>query len=146
MIIFGLLTPVTFLGSKVDQCTHCRQVGSHYLVRKTYWVHIFWVPAVLVGFRHGMVCWECGTWTGIPFLTMRWAMRTGTLPLTRARPDADALRQQIFDDTYRKPSEAELFDGVAVNPKRGAFDLYFKVWPLLVLGVVVLLLVNSLGR
>jgi hypothetical protein len=145
MVIFGLLNPVTFLGSKLDQCQTCGLVGNHLLVRKTYWGHLFWVPVVLLGFKHGMACANCGAWTGIPMLQMRNGMRNQSLPLARVRPDLERMRTQIFDETYRRPTEAELFDRVGVNPRRGAFDLYFKLWPVLVVGLVVLAVIAVLA-
>jgi hypothetical protein len=141
VVIFGWLKRVTFLGSKLDQCQNCGVVGDHYLVRNTYWGHVFWVPLLLIGFRHGMACGNCGAWTGISMFAMRKGMRDRVLPLARVRPALGEMQQAILDETYRRPTEAELFDRVGVNPKRGLFDLYFKLWPLLVLALVVAIVV-----
>jgi hypothetical protein len=144
VIIFGWNRQPTILGSKVDQCATCGVTGPHLLVRKTWWVTVFWVPVLLLRFQHGMACAACGAWTGIGFRTMRRAMRTGRLALPgRKRPDALEVRAQITEETGHRPSETELYDTVTVNPRRGAWDLALKLWPLAVVALVVVVVVGA---
>lgn len=137
MVIFGWMNPVTVLGWKNDECG-CGVIGTHEVVRKTYWLHVFWIPVLLLGFRHGMICEACGTWTGLSFLQVRSAMKSGQLPLDRARPSFATLRPELADEFGRIPSVAQYFDPLTVYRKRGAFDLYLKVWIGLALVVLVL--------
>jgi len=127
MVIFGWLRRITTLGEKREEC-RCGSIGPHVVARKTYWGHVFWVPVLLFWFRHGMMCTNCGEWTGLSYREVRQALKTGALPLARSRPQFAAVRPQLADDFGRLPTEPGFFDALTVNPKRGAFDLYLKVW------------------
>lgn len=144
MIIFGWSRQPTILGSKVDHCAACAVTGPHLLVRRTWWATIFWVPVLLLRFEHGMACAACGAWTGIGFRTMRRAMKTGLLPLPgRARPNSLDVRERIAEETGHRPSETELYDTVQVNPRRGAWDLALKLWPVAVIAVIAVLAIGA---
>ena len=144
MIIFGWSRQPTILGSKVDHCAACGVTGPHLLVRKTWWATLFWIPVLFLRFEHGMACVACGAWTGIGFRTMRRAMKTGLLPLPgRARPNTLEIREQVAEETGHRPTETELYDAVQVNPKRGAWDLALKVWPVAVVALVAALAIGA---
>jgi len=123
VIIFGLMRRFTILGIKLDACTSCGRECDHVVGRKTRWGHIFWAPVLFLGWEHGMLCSSCGAWTGIPWRQVRAAMKSGELRLDRPH--------------------GFLHDRFMVNPKRGAFDLYTKAWPLLAVGVLVLVGLSS---
>ena len=142
LIFFGWVQPVTWLGAKLDQCTSCAVVGRHLLARRTWWIHLFYLPVAPVRFQHGMICEACGAWTGIPFLRMRAGMQRRQLPLDRLRPATQQLRDQWLADTGRMPTTADLFDQVVVFPKRGFWDAYLKVWPTVVVLFIVLIALN----
>ena len=145
MVIWGWTVQPTILGSKLDHCATCGQTGQHLLVRKTTWGTLFWIPFLLVRFQHGMACGNCGAWTGIGFRTMRRAMKGGELALPgRSRPNTLDLRDKIWDETGRRPSEKELYDTVEVNPRRGPWDMALKVWPVLVALLVVAVVVAAM--
>lgn len=144
MVIFGWSRQPTILGSKVDQCASCGVTGTHFLIRKTWWATLFWIPVLFLRFEHGMACEACGTWTGIGFLTMRRAMQTRSLPLPgRIRRGTLEIRDQVAEETGHRPSEAELYDTVQVNPKRGFWDLMLKLWPVALVGIVAILAIGS---
>ena len=90
MIIFGWTRRFTVLGMKLDECANCGSVCEHFVGRKTNWGHVFWIPVLFLGFHHGMICSTCGTWTSIPWNSVRMAMKSGRLPLERPRPNAAA--------------------------------------------------------
>ena len=137
MIFYGYERHATVLGTKLEQCTACGVTGQHQLVRKSWWATLFWIPLVFLRFMHGMICQNCGAWTGIPWLTMRRGLRAGRLPLSgRNRTGVLELRDAAADETGRRPSEADLFDTVTRNPKPGGADFGLKVW---IAGVVILL-------
>ena len=144
MVIYGWTRQPTILGSKVDQCTQCGLTGPHYLIRKTWWVTIFFVPLLFLRFQHGMACANCGLWTGIPWRQVRRGMKDRRLPLAgRKRPDALDVRERVADETGHRPSEAELYDTVEVNPKRGFWDLAVKVWPVAVVALVAVIAIGA---
>jgi hypothetical protein len=131
--IFGWMRRLTVLGIKLDECPTCGEVGKHIVSRKTHWAHLFWIPVVFLGFTHGMICSSCHTWTGIPWRQVKSAMKTGALPLDRTRPRASAaLAAEALESSTPALKPAAVFDRLAVNPKRGPWDLYLKVWPVLV--------------
>jgi hypothetical protein len=150
VIIFGSYRGVTELAMKNDECANCGAIGVHHIVRKSYWIHVFWVPVLLVWVRHGMICAGCGEWTGLSFMTVRNAMKTGGLPLERARPNFAANRHQMADELGRLPNAAQVFDKLTINPRRGGFDLYLKVWlvaaALVLLLLIVVIIVYPPGR
>jgi hypothetical protein len=138
VVIFGWWRRFTVLGAKLDGCQTCGHVGRHVVGRTTYWGHVFWVPVLFLGFRHGMVCAACGAWSSLPWRRVRAAMKVGTLPLDRPRPNAPAALAAAAAEEDRPPSHpAGVFDPLVVNPKRGAWDLYLKVWPALAALVLV---------
>ena len=59
------------------------------------------------------------------------------MPLALERPSFDDLRDDLWTLTGRRPTEADVFDRLDVNPKRGPWDLYTKAWPFLVALLVV---------
>jgi hypothetical protein len=137
LVIFGLLRGFTVLGIKLDECPQCGAFCEHVVGRKTNWGHIFWVPFLFLGLTHGMACSACRHWTGIPWRTVRAAMRTGTLPLDRPRPTAQAmLAAQAAEAGEPPPHPAAVFDRFDVNPKRGGWDLYLKAWPMIVAALI----------
>jgi hypothetical protein len=145
LVIYGWTIQPTILGSKVDHCATCGVTGEHFLICKTWWAEIFWIPFLLVRFQHGMACGACGAWTGIGFRTMRQGLKSGELALAgRARPNTLDLRDRIWDETGRRPSEKELYDRVTINPRRGPWDLWLKVWPILVLAIVAVTVVAAM--
>ena len=107
---------------------------------------MFWIPVLFLGWEHGMICTTCHTWTGIPWRQVRAAMRSGTLPLDRARPAAPALAQAAADEGGPPVPVGPLFDRLLVNPKRGLFDFYTKAWPVVVAGVLLLGGLGSVGK
>jgi hypothetical protein len=136
VVIFGLETGLTILGHKREECAKCGAIGTHAVVRKSYWIHLFWAPLLLVWVRHGMIYEACGEWTGLSWRQVRRAMKTGVLPLERARPAFAAARPTLADDFGRLPNVAQYFDPFEVNPKRGFWDTYLKLW----LGVVIVII------
>jgi len=141
VILYGLYRRPIFLASKLDEC-QCGVMGPHWLVRKTYWIHIFFVPVILVWVSHGMICGNCGTWTKLSYLQVRRAMKSGQLPMERARPKFEEQRPQWADAWGRLPTAGATFDKLAVNPKPGLWNTYIKVWVAAVPTLVVLLIVS----
>ena len=140
MILYGYGIHPTILGSKVEQCTACHVTGPHLLIRKVWWASFFTIPFMPLRFQHGMACQACGAWSGIPWRTMRAGIRTRRLPLpARHRTGVWDAREAAAAELGRTPTEAELFDTVAVNPKRGGADLALKAWPVVVIVVLVAL-------
>ena len=138
-IIFGWLRRFTILGIKIDECTNCGQVCQHVVGRKTNWGHLFWFPVLFLGFSHGMLCSTCGTWTPLPWQSVRAAMKLGVLPLDRARPNGPALLAAAAAESGEPPLHpSAVFDRLLVNPKRGPWDMYLKVWPVLVAAIWVI--------
>lgn len=96
MILIGWMRRATLLGAKFDECRACHRPGPHVLLRKTHWFTVFYIPVVLLWFSHGILCPECGDLESVGFLAMRRAMKTGTMPLGRARPGFEAaIREQL---------------------------------------------------
>jgi hypothetical protein len=136
----------TFLASRLEECSNCGEIGNHWLVRKTTWFTLFWVPVLLVWVSHGQVCGNCATWTGIPYTQIRAAMKTGTLHIEKKRPNFAARRTEMVDNWGRLPSEQSMFDPLHVNPKRGLSDLYLKVWIIAVVAIVALVVLSAVLR
>lgn len=129
---YGVILSPILLGLKWEDCRTCGGVTEHTVVRTTTWFHLFRVPILLVAVRHGMQCSRCNTWTKIPWSAARTGVRKGVMPLSLARPSFDELRDDLWTLTGKRPTEAEIFDHLEVNPKRGPWDLYTKAWPFLV--------------
>ena len=138
MIIWGWLKTPTFLASKIEECSTCGVIGMHHLVRKSSWFTIFWAPVLLLWVSHGLWCNNCETWTALSYRQVRGAMKSGTLPLERARPRFAERRADMADSWGRMPSPATYFDPVHVNPKRGPSDAYLKIWIVAVAALVAL--------
>lgn len=185
MVIIGWAMRGVILAAKLDECGRCQFVGPHLVVRKTYWGTFFWLPVLLVGVRHGLLCSECGDWTSLSFLAVRRAWRSGRLTILRPRPTLagsaappggasqedwrilglapDASPSEV-QAAYRRQAKAihpdvggsdaafgrlsaayarvarepqgsaaaldveEAVAPIVVNPNRGFFDGYLKVW------------------
>jgi hypothetical protein len=139
-MIVGWQRFVSILGFKTDECSNCGVIGRHALVRKTWWFDIFFIPIVLLRFQHGMVCTQCGAWTGIPFLELRRGLKSGKLPLARPRPKFEQLPP---DEWGARPDPATL-DVVTPNPSPGLMNWYVRVWPFLAVGLVALVIVYGM--
>lgn len=138
MIIISWMTRFTVLGVKIDLCARCGRACEHVVGRKTRWAGIFWLPLLFLGFEHGMICATCGFWTGIPWRQVRGATKSGFLPLPRSRPGALELLAAAAPENEPPLSSQAVFDRMAINPKKGPWDLYLKAWPLLVAGIIAL--------
>jgi hypothetical protein len=96
LILIGWMRRATLLGAKFDECRACHQPGPHLLLRKTHWFTVFRIPIVFLWMSHGILCPECGDLEPVGFLAMRRAMKTGVMPLGRARPRFEAVvREQL---------------------------------------------------
>jgi len=96
LILIGWMRRATLLGAKFDECRACHQPGPHLLLRKTHWFTVFRIPIVFLWMSHGILCPECGDFEPVGFLAMRRAMKTGMMPLGRARPRFEAVvREQL---------------------------------------------------
>lgn len=146
MIIFGWMRRFTILGVKLDQCETCGRVCEHVVGRKTNWGHVFWVPVLFLGWEHGMACTTCHSWTGIPWQQVRAAMKTGSLRLDRSRPAGAELVRTGAGEGLPPVHVGAVFDRLLVNPKRGAFDLYVKAWPVIVSVLVLAGAVSSASK
>ena len=80
MVIFGWRRFSIILGIKKDECAACGAIGTFALVRTTWWFTLFFVPVVMLRFKHSMICQNCGAGVGIPFLQMWRGLREGRLP------------------------------------------------------------------
>lgn len=138
MIIYGWVGRPTILAQKQDLCATCGVAGPHAIVRIARWATIFWAPIFPIWVSHKLVCGNCGAQTKLSWRQTRAAMRSGTLPLPH-RPGFDAHATKVYDETYRRPLESEL-DPIVKNPKRDAWNVYLKAWPIIV-GVVIAALV-----
>jgi hypothetical protein len=138
VIIYGWLGHPTVLAQKQDLCATCGVAGPHAIVRIARWGTIFWAPLFPVWVGHKLVCGNCGAQTKLTWRQARAALRTGALPLPH-RTGFDAWAGKVYDETYRRPIEAEL-DPIVRNPKRDPWNLYLKAWPVVV-GVLIAALV-----
>lgn len=139
MIIGWLRRRVPF-ATKLEDCGSCSRIAPHVMVRQTTWFTFFWVPVVLLWFRHGLICGNCGAFTGVSWRRFRHALRSGSLHLDRQRPRYAALR---LEDPYTYPSDpARYFDPIQRRQGRSLFDLYTRAWPILAALLVVLVVVN----
>jgi hypothetical protein len=140
LILFGWRRLTHILGSKLDECLKCGTIGQHLLVRKSYWFSLFFVPVLLLRLKHGMVCTNCGEWTGVPMLKMIRGTQSGRLPLERVRPKFAAVEP---DQWGRKPTAAEVLDPIVHNDKPGLLSVYVRVWPALAAVVIMAIITVS---
>jgi hypothetical protein len=136
MVIVGWLRTFTFLGIKIEECAQCGQTCEHVVGRKVNWGTLFWIPLLFLGFQHGMICSGCRQWTGIRFLRVREAMRSGALPLELPRPHAQQLLAASAEEGQPPLNATAVYDRMAINPRRGAMDLYLKAYPFLIVGII----------
>ena len=134
MIIYGVLTSPIVLGTKQDLCATCNVAGPHVILRRVRWVEIFFVPVAPIWMSHRLVCTNCGAETKLGFGQVRQALSSGKLPLPH-RAKFDEYADALWNDNQRRPSEAE-FDAVEKSPKRSGWNLYLKLWPVLVVVLV----------
>ncbi len=147
LVIFGLLRRVTILGLKFDECSNCGSLCEHVVARKTNWGHVFWVPVLFLGWQHGMLCTSCQTWSGIAWRDVRAAMRSGRLHLDRPRPHTPALLAAAAQESGEAAPDAnQVLDRLVVNPKRGFWDLYLKVWAVAVAVLLVASVASGVSR
>jgi hypothetical protein len=146
VVIFGWLRQPTFLASRLEECSTCRVIGNHWLVRKTTWFTLFWIPVLLLWVSHGQMCGTCGMWTGMPYRQIRAAMKTGTLHIEKNRPTFAAQRADMADGWGRLPSEQSQFNPLHVNPNRGPLDFYLKAWIVVAVAIVALFVLNAALR
>jgi hypothetical protein len=146
VVIFGWFRQPTFLASRTEECSTCGEIGNHWLIRKTNWFTLFWIPVLPLWISHGQVCGNCATWTKMSYLQVRAAMKTGTLHIEKPRPNFAAGRADMADGWGRLPSEQSHFDPLHVNPKRGPSDLYLKGWIVVAVVIVALFVVNAALR
>jgi len=134
MIIYGLLTSPIILGAKQDLCATCNVAGPHVILRRVRWAEIFFVPVLPVWISHRLVCTNCGAETKLGFRQVSQALGSGKLPLPH-RAKFDEYADALWNDNQRRPSEAE-FDPVERNPKRSGWNVYLKLWPVLVVVLI----------
>ena len=134
MILYGLLTSPIILGAKQDLCATCNVAGPHVILRRVRWVEIFFVPVAPVWISHRLVCTNCGAETKLGFRQVRGALSSGKLPLPH-RAKFDEYADALWQDNQRRPAEAE-FDPVERNPKRSGWNVYLKLWPVLIVALV----------
>jgi hypothetical protein len=124
MILWGWMRRPTVLGVKLDQCDRCGSLTHHALVRSSYWFHLFWIPVVLFRLRHDLMCTKCGERTGLAFSQAHRAFKDESLPLpARQRSAWPYIQEELWQQTGKRPNQAEFFDPVIRNPKRG-FSTY----------------------
>jgi len=134
MIIYGLATTPIILGAKQDLCATCNVAGPHVILRRVRWAEIFWIPFLPIWVNHRLVCTNCGAETKLGFFQVRRALSSGKLPLPH-RAKFGEYADALWQDNQRRPSEAE-FDAVEKNPKRSGWNLYLKLYPVLVVVLV----------
>ena len=130
MIIYGWLGRPTLLGTKNDLCATCGVAGPHMIVRVVRWATLFWAPFLPIWISHKLVCGNCGAETKLGWRQTRAGLKSGKLPLPH-RAGFDAYATKVLDETNRRPAESE-FDPITKNPKRDAWDLWLKAWPIVV--------------
>jgi hypothetical protein len=128
------------LGIKIDECLKCGTIGQHYLVRRSYWISIFFCPVILLRLKHGMICSTCAEWTGIPMLQMIRGTTSGRLPLNRPRPRFATAEPDQFG---MRPTVADVMDPIKLNTTPRPSAVYVRVWPALAALVVVALITVS---
>jgi hypothetical protein len=140
VVIFGFRIWTHILGSKIDECQNCGTIGQHFLVRKSYWFSLFFIPVLLLRLKHGMICGTCRAWTGIPMMQMIGGTRSGRLPLDRPRP---RFANSAPDQWGRLPLAADVMDPIVHNPKPPASATYLRIWPGLAVLTITALLTYS---
>ena len=141
MVILGWLSRPIVLGTKTDLCATCKHVGPNAIVRQTRWAHVFWIPALPFWIGHRLVCLNCGAQQKLSWRQVRASLKSGSLPLA-PRPEFKDYARQVFEKTGRMPREAA-FDPIERNPKRGPWDLWLKMWPVVAIGVVLAVVILS---
>jgi hypothetical protein len=134
MILYGLLTSPIILGAKQDLCATCNVAGPHVILRRIRWVEIFFFPVMPIWVSHRLVCSNCGAETKLGFGQVRQALSSGKLPLPH-RAKFDEYADALWNDNQRRPKEVE-FDPVERNPKRSGWNVYLKLWPVLVVVLI----------
>jgi hypothetical protein len=144
--LIGWVRRFSVLGIKVDECEACGEIGPHTLGRKVWWGTLFHIPLLFLRFQHGMVCANCGAWSGIRFDRMWRGLWSGRLPLGRPREHFIALPP---DEHGVTADVAAVMDPIQVPVKRDGWDIYLRVWPFIVavwiIAVVLLSPHTSLG-
>ena len=130
MVIYGVLTSPIVLGAKQDLCATCNVVGPHVILRRVRWVEIFFVPVLPLWMSHRLVCANCGAETKLGFGQVRRALRVGKLPLPH-REKFKAYADGLWNAGERLPAESE-FDPIEKNPRRDAWNVLLKAWPVVV--------------
>ena len=130
MIIYGLLTAPTILATKMDLCATCNVAGPHAIIRRVRWIEIFFLPVAPVWINHRLICGNCGAETKLGFGQVRRALREGKLPLP-PRANFQAYADALYENNERRPHESE-FDSIERNPKRDAWNVLLKAWPIIV--------------
>jgi hypothetical protein len=90
---------VVILGMKLDECQACHSAGPHLIIRKITWLTIVWIPIAPIGLSHGLLCPYCGEYTSLGFRQVRWAFKSGRLPLDRHRPVYEAAVRALLGRT-----------------------------------------------
>jgi hypothetical protein len=139
VIIYGLLRKGIILATKNDLCATCSTMGPHAIVRLLSWIEIFFIPIVPVWASHQLVCGRCGATRKLKRGQVNEALKTGKLPLEH-RETFREYANWAFEETGRSPQESEL-DPIEINPSRGPWDRYLKLWLLIVPAAFVGLLI-----
>jgi hypothetical protein len=142
MIIYGLIRKGIVLATKNDLCVTCSTMGSHAILRLVSWIDVFFIPLVPVWSTHRLVCERCGATRKLSRRDVSDAMRSGRLPLPPRAEFRDYARR-AFEETGRSPQETE-FDPIEINPARGPWDRYLKLWLLVVPSAFVALVIVSM--
>jgi hypothetical protein len=144
MVFYGWLRRPTVLATKNDLCATCLMMGPHAIVRFVNWIEIFFIPILPIWFSHQLICGNCGASRKLSRRQVGDALKSGRMPLP-ARPEHREYAKWAFQETGRSPQESEL-DPVEINPARGAWDRYLKLWLLVVPSVIVALVIISIMK
>jgi hypothetical protein len=144
MVIYGWLRRPIILATKNDLCATCSRVGPHAIVRLVSWIEVFFIPIVPIWFSHQLICGNCGASRKLGRRQVADALKSGRLPLP-ARAEHREYANWAFQETGRSPQESEL-DPIEINPSRGAWDRYLKLWLLIVPSVIVALVIVSIVK
>jgi hypothetical protein len=135
VVIYGWVRQPVLLAWKNDLCAACAMTGSHAVVHAVTWISLFFLPILPIWSSHQLICGNCGTSRNLGRRQVGEAMKSGRLPL----PPREGYREfarQAFEETGRSPQESEL-DPIEINPSRGPWDRYLKLWLLVVPAVFV---------
>jgi hypothetical protein len=144
MVIYGWLRRPIILATKNDLCATCSRVGPHAIVRIVSWIEVFFIPIVPIWFSHQLICGNCGASRKLGRRQVADGLKSGRLPLP-ARAEHRDYANLAFQETGRSPQESEL-DPIEINPSRGAWDRYLKLWLLIVPSVIVALVIVSIVK